>query len=176
MSRQRYGLVALPALALALLALRPGPVSHPPAAPSFGPPWMSVEMPANPLDPATRGAAFVVRTYRHDQPEATPLSGSAEGIVDGERRSVALTFTATGRPGVFAVPQTWPDQGAWVVAVSTGERVHMVIEMGADGGLTPTSYHGHDAHEYSLRSIRVVTGDLPQRDIQRQLTAMAMGQ
>ena len=33
----------------------------------FGPPWLSIELPANPLDPTTKGAYLVVRTYHHDK-------------------------------------------------------------------------------------------------------------
>jgi len=142
-------------------------------ATAYGPPWLSVEMPANPLDPATRGAAFVVRTYRHSRPEATPLTGTAEGLVDGERRSVSLTFRPTGQPGVFAVDQSWPETGAWVLAISTGERVHMLIEMGDGGGVTRTSYHGMEAADLALRSVRIVTGQLPDEQINQALTALA---
>ncbi len=140
---------------------------------AYGPPWLSVEMRDNPLDPATRGAAFVVRTYRHSRPEATPLTGTAEGVVDGERRSVSLTFRPTGQPGVFAVDQIWPETGAWVLAISTGERVHMLIEMGDGGGVTRTSYHGMEAADLALRSVRIVTGQLPDEQINQALTALA---
>lgn len=158
-------------MALPLLAARTAPV----AEPAMGPPWMSVEMPANPLDPVTRGAAFVVRTYRHDRPEAGALSGTAEGIVGGERRSIELRFTATGRPGVFKVDQTWPDTGAWILAISSGENTHLLIELGEHGGVQRTSYYGQDAADLSLRSIKTVTGRLPERQIDRALTSLAMG-
>jgi hypothetical protein len=145
-----------------------------PAPTGYGPPWMSVEMPANPLDPATREAVFVVHTYRHSQPEAIPLTGTAEGVVAGERRSIPLTFRSTGRPGVFAVDQSWPESGAWVLAVSTSERVHMLIEMGAGGGVTRTSYYGKSAADLTLRSVRIVTGKLPEEQINQSLTSLAL--
>lgn len=159
-------------LALPLMAARH---TNAPAPPAYGPPWMSVEMPANPLDPVTRGAAFVVRTYRHNRPEATALSGTAEGIVNGERRSLVLKFTATGRPGVFTVDQNWPEGGAWLLAISSGENTHMLIELGQGGGVTRTSYFGQSAADLSLRSIRIVTGKLPQRQINQTLSSLAMG-
>jgi len=157
-------------LALPLLAARSTVDSGPTA---YGPPWMSVEMPANPLDPATREAAFVVRTYRHSRPEATPLTGTAEGVVDGERRSVSLTFRPTGQPGVFAVDQSWSETGTWVLAISTSERVHMLIEMGS-GGVTRTSYYGKPAADLALRSVRIVTGQLSEAHIDQSLAALAM--
>ena len=141
---------------------------------SYGAPWMSLEMPANPLDPATRGAALVVRTYRHARPEAVPLTGTAEGVVDGVRQSVPLRFKATGQPGVFAVNQSWPSEGAWVLAISTGDDVHLLVELGPDGGITPTSYYNQTSADLALRSVRVVTGNLPERDIDRSLATLSV--
>lgn len=167
MTRTSLAFLSITALALTL----PLAASKPAAS---GPPWISLEMPANPLDQTTRGAALVIRTYRHDQPEATPLTGTAEGVVQGIRQSIPLRFIATGRPGVFRVDQSWPDEGAWVLAVSTGERVHLVVELGPDGGVTPTSYHNQASADLALRSVRVVTGKLPQGEIERSLTSLAM--
>ncbi len=167
MTRTSLALMSLAALMLTL----PLAASKPAAK---GPPWISLEMPANPLDPATRGAALVVRTYRHARPEATPLTGTAEGVVEGVRQSIPLHFKATGHPGVFAVDQSWPNEGAWVLAISTGESVHLVLELGPDGGVTRTSYYNQASADLSLRSVRVVTGKLPARDIEKSLTTLAM--
>ena len=54
---------------------------------SVGPPWISLEMPANPLDPETRNAVLVVRAYHHATPAGYSLAGTAEGVVNGERRA-----------------------------------------------------------------------------------------
>ncbi len=169
MTRTSLAFMSLTALMLTLPL-----AASKPAAPPYGPPWMSLEMPVNPLDPATRGAALVVRTYRHASPEAIPLTGTAEGVVEGVRQSIPLHFTATGRPGVFTIDQRWPSEGAWVLAISTGEKVHLVVELGPDGGLTPTSYYNQASADLSLRSVRVVTGKLPSRDIEKSLTTLAM--
>ena len=123
---------------------------------------------------AADDAALVVRTYRHSRPEAVPLTGTAEGVVDGVRQSVPLHFKATGQPGVFAVNQSWPNEGAWVLAISTGEKLHLLVELGPNGGIMPTSYFGQSSADLSLRSVRVVTGNLPERDIDKSLTTLAM--
>jgi hypothetical protein len=167
MTRTSVALMTLSALILTLPLTASKPAS-------YGAPWMSLEMPANPLDPATRGAALVVRTYRHSRPEAVPLTGTAEGVVDGVRQSVPLHFKATGQPGVFAVNQSWPNEGAWVLAISTGEKLHLLVELGPNGGIMPTSYFGQSSADLSLRSVRVVTGNLPERDIDKSLTTLAM--
>jgi hypothetical protein len=60
-------------------------------------------------------AAFVFRTDGCSDPAKAQVRGTAEGLVNGERRSVALKVVATSKPGVYAVNQNWPAEGAWVV-------------------------------------------------------------
>ena len=60
-------------------------------------------------------AAFVFRTEGCADPAKSQISGTAEGMVKGARRSLALKVLATSKPGVYAVDQNWPAEGAWVV-------------------------------------------------------------
>jgi len=62
-----------------------------------------------------KGAAFVFRTQGCAEPAKAAISGAAEGIVKGERRSVALKIMMMGKPGVYAVYHEWPAEGDWVV-------------------------------------------------------------
>jgi hypothetical protein len=83
------------------------------------PPWLSIESPVNPWDPASHGVAFYVRTMLRDGvSSASDLAGTAYGLVDGKRQTVPLEFGATNRPGVFSVRRSWPAEGAWVLRVS----------------------------------------------------------
>lgn len=104
-------------LALAI-ALFPGATPAADALTRLGPPWISIELPANPLDPTTKGAFLVVRTYHHDKTMPMALEGRAEGIVNGERRSVPLTFENTSADNAKAVRKTWPSEGAWVLVIT----------------------------------------------------------
>jgi hypothetical protein len=63
----------------------------------------------------TKTSAFVFRTQGCADPEKPRIEGSAEGLVNGMRRSIALKMTALNKPGVYAVEQNWPMEGAWVV-------------------------------------------------------------
>lgn len=87
------------------------------AAAMAGPPWISIELPANPHDPATRQALFVVHAYHHSANVQYPVTGTAEGLVDGERRSIALTVTPTGKAGLYAVTRPRLDEGRWVLVI-----------------------------------------------------------
>lgn len=83
-----------------------------------GPPWISIE---------TRpyGAAFLLaRTFHHGTPMPFPLNGTAEGLVNGRRTSVALRFEQEGDANSFAVPKTWGDAGVWVLNIGLDAGDH----------------------------------------------------
>jgi hypothetical protein len=107
----------VPVLAAAVLSLGA-------AAPSSTrvikwPPWLSIESPVNPWDPASRGVAFYVHTMlREGLSSVSDISGTAYGLVNGKRQTVPLEFGATSRPGVFSVRRSWPAEGSWVLRVS----------------------------------------------------------
>jgi hypothetical protein len=91
------------------------------------PPWLSIESPVNPFDASTRGTVFLVHAATHDgTPELSALSGSAEGLVAGSRRTIALTLTATSHPGVFAVRKQWPSEGTWLVRITLASTTALV--------------------------------------------------
>ena len=83
------------------------------------PPWLSIESPVNPFDPTARGAVFLVHAaFREGQPQLSDISGTAEGLVNGARRSITLHFDSTSRPGVFAVRRQWPSDGSWLLRIA----------------------------------------------------------
>jgi hypothetical protein len=106
---------------------------------SLGPPWISIEYPANPFDSGSRGAFVLVHAFHHGTPVSFPVSGTAEGIVAGARRTISLEFKNTSRPGVYALHKQWPSEGTWtlVVGVTQGQgefnTVKAVVELGANG-------------------------------------------
>jgi len=84
------------------------------AAPALaGPPWITIEV------RPTGGAFVFARTFHHGTPEALALTGTAEGLVDGQRRSVPLSFERIGEDNVFGVPKTWTAGGVWVLNIGT---------------------------------------------------------
>ena len=87
---------------LSLVAATPATTMH-----RSGPPWISIEYPANPLDASTRAAFLLVHTFHHQTPTASTLSGTAEGLVGGERKSMRKVLTTVHtdeiRSGVIKV-------------------------------------------------------------------------
>jgi hypothetical protein len=105
--------IPLASLALALLAgaLTPG-------AAHAGPPWISVELPANPFDATTRGALAVVHLYHHGDATAWPLDARAIGTVDGQRRTVRLETRPGSAAGLVVVRGTLPKGDGWVLVLT----------------------------------------------------------
>lgn len=155
MSRATMIKLALPALAL-LVSLAWTSSS------AVGPPWLSIEVPANPLDPTTRGAVLVVHAFRHEHPAGLPISGTAEGLVNGDRRTIELKFAETSRAGVYALRQSWPAEGNWILTITTGAGanpgVTLVVELGPDGGVQTDRYYDWQVNSLALKAVRIVQG------------------
>lgn len=106
---------AFAALPLAILLASAAPASA-------GPPWISVEYPANPFDQMTRGALALVHTYHHGRLVPFTMTGTAEGLVSGRRRSIPLALRPTSQAGVYAVQGELPQEGVWVLVVNLTDR------------------------------------------------------
>jgi hypothetical protein len=99
------------------------------------PPWLSIEAPVNPFDPGARGALMLVHVaFREGDASISDLSGSAEGIVGGVRRSIPLRFTETGRANTFALRRQWPGEGTWLLRLAVRETTALVT-LDRDGGV-----------------------------------------
>ena len=119
-------LVVAAPLALALVvttaaARHPTPSVPHSAGARLGPPWISIEYPPSPYDRTTRDAYLLVHAFHHGTPAGLPVSGTAEGLVSGQRRSVRLEFTPTARTGVYALRKQWPSDGAWALVLSVAQ-------------------------------------------------------
>jgi hypothetical protein len=81
-------------------------------------------------------AAFVFRTEGCAEPEKPQVAGTAEGVVGGTRRSVVLKVMTTVKPGVYAVLQSWGNEGKWVVNLKGtcgGQSAGAVVPMSPKG-------------------------------------------
>jgi hypothetical protein len=128
MIRRSLNVSLLAVLALAISAAAPV---------TLGPPWISIEYPPSPYDATTREAFLLVHTFHHGTPIVAPVTGKAEGIVSGERRSVPLKFGGTSRTGVYALKKQWPSEGSWVLFITgsqgPNDDVTAIVELSANG-------------------------------------------
>jgi hypothetical protein len=122
-------------LALAAIVALSTAISTPAFA---GGPWISIETPVNPMNSAMRGAYCIVRVYHHGNAAYYPVTATAEGMVNGQRRTIPLKLTETDSPGVYAVNYTPEKEGTWILVMSAGEKkehqsVTVVVGVGKDG-------------------------------------------
>jgi len=69
-------------------------------------------------DYRSKTALFVFRTEGCADPAKAQISGTAEGLIKGMRRSVPLNLAKLSQPGVYGVNKSWTADGAWVVSLS----------------------------------------------------------
>jgi hypothetical protein len=86
---------------------------------------------------AKDGRSLVVRTYNCGTPASLSLEGSAEGLVGGQRRTIALEIARSGEAGVFTVTRQWPAEGQWalVFTVAGGHPVSTLVTLEPGEGL-----------------------------------------
>ena len=121
---------------------------------SAGPPWISVEYPANPLHQDSRGALLLVHTFHHGVSREFPLIGYAEGVVDGRRVRRELTITPTYRTGVHAVRGDLDGGTAWVLVLTmtdgdTNVMESMLVALNGDRALTAVDIPYATSSEWS---------------------------
>src|SRR5690554_4772052 len=66
-------------------------------------------------------SALIVKTFGCYTPSDAELTGTAEGIIRGERKTVGLNFKHS-KKGIFTVAKQWPDEGVWVITIKAQYR------------------------------------------------------
>ena len=85
------------------------------AAPIFaGTLWLQIGSPANP-EALEKHAVLVAQVGACRSPEKTTVTATAEGVVNGLRKSIPLKVIPLSTPSTFAVTREWPDEGVWAV-------------------------------------------------------------
>ena len=131
-----------------------------------GPPWISIEMPANPFDRASRGAFLLVHAFHHGTPMNFPVTGRAEGIVAGQRRTVPLRLVPTSRDGVYAVHNQWGSTGVWTLVLTVtqgpGDGATALVDIASNGLVTavrvPTARHREGDFPRAVTAAEVEAG------------------
>lgn len=142
-----------------------------PVAPLFAkPPWVGIELPANPFNRTTRGMYLLVRSYRHASVMEIPVRGNATGLVNGQRRTVPLRFERTDMPGVMGLRKTWPAEGAWVLAINVGGETDgstALVGVGPDGAVRSINV------PTETRQGQIMGRKVTQQDIDAELRAVS---
>ncbi len=83
-----------------------------------GPPWISIEFPANPHHASTRNASFLIHAYHHSNGILSKIDATAIGMVDGKRRTMQLDVRSTATDGLYALRTPLPKDGTWVLSLT----------------------------------------------------------
>ncbi len=89
-----------------------------------------------------KAAAFVFRTEGCADPTKSQISATAEGFVKGVRRSIVLKVVPAAKPGIYAVQQSWPAEGQWVVNLKgtcANLSADAIVTMGPKGFIRESS-------------------------------------
>ncbi len=159
------------AFALAISATAPALASSETTAGFAGPPWISIELPANPYNSVTKDAFCLVRVYHHGDPAYYPVSGTAEGLVNGQRRSVKLTLIDAGMPGVYAVKYQPEATGTWALVFRVGDSddhgtATVVVALGKNGQILSAKVPTRREGQYTIPER--VTGEAVDRLLKEQ--------
>lgn len=110
--------------------------------------------PGTPGTPAqvrkVKNAQFAVRTENCADPANALIAATAEGLVNGQRQSVALRLIPGSGPGVYLVPAVqeaqgvWPNggKGVWVVRLignCAGAKAGALVPIGPGGFIRESS-------------------------------------
>ena len=90
-----------------------------------------------------KSAAMVARPDGCADPANARIEGTAEGLVNGVRRSVTLKLVPLPEtPGVVAVNKEWPAEGVWVVKLTgtcQDKKAGVVVPFGPKGFMRESS-------------------------------------
>jgi|ERR1035438_10252769 hypothetical protein len=92
-------------------------------------------------------AVVTVKSAGCVKPNESKISATAIGIVNGERREIALKLDPLSTAGMFAITQQWPKQGRWVIrleATNGSLFTSLLASTGPDG---VDRYHFVSAHQ-----------------------------
>jgi hypothetical protein len=119
-------------------------------------------------DARLKDAILIVRPEGCIDSTQAVLRGTAEGWVNGQRRSIPITFMPAG-PGVYAVTRQWPSEGTWILAIAgearkpTGGavlRCSRLVAFGPEG----------QVQAERLPDARKLANDLPAQTVYRGFT------
>ena len=85
---------------------------------------------------------MAVRAENCAEPAKAQVTGTAEGLVNGMRRSVPVRLVPAAAAGAFAVAREWPSQGAWVVSLTGhcgNSTASAIVPVGPNGFLRESS-------------------------------------
>ncbi len=99
--------------------------------------WISIQNPTTVKDAVAKNAVVLVRLDGCHNPADATVTATAEGLVNGQRRSIPLKLEPVSQPATYAVAPQWPAEGRWVLNFSA---TYLGRDAGAIVRLTPGKF------------------------------------
>jgi hypothetical protein len=77
--------------------------------------WLQLGNPDASAEARQVNAVVTIKATGCHDPAAAKVTATAIGMVDGQRRSIALKLDKLSEPGAYALSQQWPKDGKWVI-------------------------------------------------------------
>ena len=84
-----------------------------------------------------KNVMLVVQPFGCHKPTDAEITGTAEGIINGTRKTIELKFVKNNN-GESTLTKQWPDEGVWVIAINASyndAKSSALVEVGADYNL-----------------------------------------
>ena len=84
-----------------------------------------------------KNVMLVVQPFGCHKPTDAQVNGTAEGIVNGTRKTIELKFVKNSN-GESTLTKQWPDEGVWVIAINASYNDALssaLVEVGTDYNL-----------------------------------------
>jgi hypothetical protein len=89
-------------------------------------------------------AVLTMKATGCNDPAKTTVTATAEGLVNGERRTIALKLTPLSEPGSYALTRQWPKEGRWVIHLSATSNIGVAEALAVEGPGGMEVTHGSD--------------------------------
>jgi hypothetical protein len=124
--------------------------------------WISIQNPTTVKDAVAKNAVVLVRLDGcHNHADAT-VTATAEGLVNGQRRSIPLKLEPVSQPATYAVAPQWPAEGKWILNFSA-------TYLGRDAGIIVRLTPG----KFEKQSTKMFLGKIAPEALEASLRASA---
>ena len=94
---------------------------------------------------------YLLHSFACTGPASFSIAATAEGVVNGERKSIPLELKAMKEPGAYQFERAWPKQGTWLVRteMSGSHNFVTIFTLAKDGRVAGSEWvaQGNGRHE-----------------------------
>ena len=101
---------------------------------------------ADSVEAQKANAVLTVKAVGCNDPAKTAVTATAEGLVNGERRTIPLKLSPLSESGSYALTRQWPKEGRWVIHLSATSNVGVAEALAVDGPGGMDVTHGTGGH------------------------------